>query len=224
MKTAKLFLGLCIMSLLFSCSQVTGKKGTLTDQKIQNYIKAYKGLRENAPGMLKNLNENGETVDAGKAGFADFEKIIKEAGMENYPDFVRTNAKIGVIFSLIEANKGLTRSGNLERSSKAMIDDGIAFLEKQIADPNVPEETKAELRKQILEQKKNKKKLTDTYDKNTGIANLVIEKVQKIQGMVVNESDVEAVERNHTALFEAFTGFPEPAGMDGNLPKINFEF
>jgi len=222
MKTAKSLLFLFIIFFLASCSQVTGEKGTLTDRKIQSYIKAYKGLKEAAPGMLKNLNENGETADAGKAGFADFEEIIKDAGMEDYPDFVRTNAKIGVIFSLIEANKGMNRSSNLERSGKEMIDDGVAFIETQLADPNVPEETKVELRKQIEEMKANKQKLTDTYAKNTKIANMVLDQVQKIQGMIVNEADIDAVQRHHADLFEAYTGFPEPAGMDGKLPKIDF--
>lgn len=223
MKTIKTLLALFTISVFFSCTEIIGEKGTLTDQKIQNYIRAYKGLKENAPKILTNLNQNGETIAAGQIGFLEFEKIIKDAGMEDYPDFVRTNAKIGVIFSLIEANKGMERSENLEESSKDMIDDAIVFIQTQIDNPDVPEETKADLRQQIKEHKANKKLITETYSKNTEIANLVIKQVEKIRGMLVNPSDIEAVQRNHTDLFEAFTGFPEPAGMDGKLPKLTFD-
>ena len=223
MKKSKITFLLVTIMLFFSCSEIIGEKGTLTDQKIQNYIKAYKRLRENAPKILANLNQNGETIDASSMGFLEFEKIIKDAGMEGYPDFVRTNAKIGVAFSLIEAHKGVNRADNLRESGKEMINDAIAFMQKQIDNPDVPEETKEELRQQIEEHKKNKKLLVKTYSDNTEIANLVIKQVEKIRGMVVNQSDVEAVERNHADLYEAFTGFPEPPGMDGKLPKLQLE-
>ena len=223
MKKSKIVFLFISIILFFSCSEIIGEKGTLTDQKIQNYIQAYKGLRENAPQILANLNQNGETIDASSMGFLEFEKIIKDAGMEGYPDFVRTNAKIGVAFSLIEAHKGVNRADNLRESGKEMINDAIAFMQKQIDNPDVPEETKEELRQQIEEHKKNKKLLVKTYSDNTEIANLVIEKAQKLQGMIVNQSDVEAVERNHADLYEAFTGFPEPSGMDGKLPKLQLE-
>jgi hypothetical protein len=223
MKKSKIVFLFISIILFFSCSEIIGEKGTLTDQKIQNYIQAYKGLRENAPQILANLNQNGETIDASSMGFLEFEQIIKDAGLEDYPDFVRTNAKIGVVFSLIEANKGMKRSENLEQSSKEMIDDAIVFIQSQIDNPDVPEETKEELRQQIEEHKKNKKLLVKTYSDNTEIANLVIKQVEKIRGMVVNQSDVEAVERNHADLYEAFTGFPEPPGMDGKLPKLQLE-
>jgi len=202
MKIIKIVLVLFTILVFFSCSEIIGEKGTLTDQKIQNYIKAYKGLKENAPKILTNLNQNGETIAAGQLGFLEFEKIITDAGMESYPDFVRTNAKIGIIFSLIEANKGMERSENLEQSSKEMIDDAMAFIQTQIDNPDVPEETRIELRQQIREHKSNKKLLTKTYSKNTKIAYLVIEEVEKIREMVVNQADIEAVQRNHADLFE----------------------
>ena len=45
-------------ALIISCTQITGEKGTLTNEQVENYIKAYTKLKEVAPDILIDINEN----------------------------------------------------------------------------------------------------------------------------------------------------------------------
>ncbi len=180
-------------------------------------------MKEQAPGVLQKLNEEGNTEVAGQAGFNDFEKIIKEGGLGNFPDFVRLNAKIGGVFSIMQANKGMETAKNLEESGQSMFSDGMRVIQEQLDDPNVPEETKVELRTALEELKGGAKELKDTYTGNLEWANLVMEQANKLSGLIVNKKDIEVIKKHEAEIFEAYTGFPEPVGNDGKLPPIKWE-
>ena len=210
-----------IFLIFFSCSQITGEKGTITDEQVVNYLKAYKGLREKAPGILQDINGNRDQTKAGKDGYNTVEDIIKESGIESYAEFVRLNAKIGSVFSILQANRGMDQQANLQESSQEMFSDSYRFIEEQINDPEVPEETKVELRKTLEELKKDSKELKETYESNKVIADWVMEKANKLSGLLVNEADIKVIQAHEEEIFEAYTGFPRPEGYDGNMPDLD---
>ena len=206
----------------YSCGKVT-EKGTLTDQKVLNYIEVYKKLKANAPAILEHLNKNGDSELAGKEGFAGFEEIVQSEGLANYPEFVILNAKIGGVFGMIQATKGMETSSNLHDSGQQMFEDSKKIIQEQLDDPNVPEESKVELRKTLAEIDENSKILSNEYEKNSAWANYVLKYAEKITGLIVNEKDIEIVKKYEDEIFEAYTGFTPPPGLDGNMKPINFE-
>jgi len=193
-----------------SCVPGLDNESSLTDEKVQNYIRVYKKLREKAPEILQGLNEGGNSVENGKVGFTSFEEIIKEGGLEDYPDFVRLNAKIGAIFSILQANKGMDTFEKLNTDSKAMLDENIKLLEEQLTNPDIPEETKQEIKQTIQELKNGKTELSENWKKNEKIAKLVLKSVQKITKLIVSEEDIEVVIRHEDEIMEAYIGFPMP--------------
>ncbi|MCF6365877.1 MAG: hypothetical protein L3J35_06695 [Bacteroidales bacterium] len=210
-----------ISVVLFSCVQVTGEKGTITDEQVVNYLKAYKKLKEKAPDILRNINENVNGSNAGKMGFNSFESIIKESDIESYAEFVRLNAKIGSVFSILQASRGMNQQQNLQESSQEMFSDGYRFIEEQLNDPDIPEETKAELRITLEELKKGSNELKEEYESNKVIADWVFEKAKKVTGLIVNEADIDVIQAHEEEIFEAYTGFPRPKGFDGNMPDLD---
>ena len=214
MKKIRFIIIASVSFFVVSCGQITEEKGTLTDELVLKYIKIYKNLREKAPSILENLNENGETAEAGKDGFSDFEDIIKDGGIKDFSEFVKLNAKIGAIFSILQATKGMDKAQDLQNSSSKMMSDGEKFIQEQLNNPDVPEETKAELRKALEELKKGSQQLDNSYNKNRKIAEFVMENVKKITGTIVNKKDIEIVKKHETEIFEAYTGFSQPFEND----------
>jgi len=208
-------------ALIISCTQITGEKGTLTNEQVENYIKAYTKLKEVAPDILIDINENSDESKVGKDGFDSIEKIIKDCGIESYAEFVRLNAKIGTVFSILQAHRGMDQQANLQESGQDMFNDSYRLIEEQLNDPEVPEETKEELRKTLEELKQSSNELKESYESNKIIADWVMGKVQKISGLLVNEADVEVIQSYEDEIFKAYTGFPRPEGLDGNMTDLD---
>jgi uncharacterized protein (UPF0147 family) len=207
---------------LFSCSVV--EKGTpLTDKDVKNYIEVYKNLRKDAPKMLENINSAPESNQKGLETFNNFEKIIKNGGIKDYATFVMMNAKIGSIFSILQAESGMQHFENLSESSGSMLEQGIAEIEKILADPNIPEEIKIEHRKTLQELEKSKSELNQNWDKNKPIAAWVLEKTKQISGLIVTENDILIVKKYEKEIMEAYVGFPMPKLPDGKMPELKFD-
>jgi hypothetical protein len=190
MKSFYVIISLLSSILMFTyCGEFT-KKGTLTDEKVSQYITAYKNLKSKTPGLLEKFNQNGESVQAGKEGFADFESAIKESGLSGYSEFVVLNAKIGSIFGIIQASKGMNQFENMHNQGQEMFSEAQQTIQKQLDDPNVSEETKNELRKSLEEIKNSQKTVNADYENNMKWGKFVMEKVQKISGLIVDEKDI----------------------------------
>ena len=196
--------------MINSCVPDLNNESSLTDENVKNYINVYKKLREKAPEILQGLNEGLDDVEDGKVGFSAIEEIIKEGGLQDYPDFVRLNAKIGAIFSILQANKAMDTFEKLNTDSKAILDENIKLLEEQLEDKDIPEETKAEIRETIKELKKGKTELSESWEKNKNIAKLVLKNVQKLTKLIVSQEDIEVVMRHENEILEAYVGFPLP--------------
>ncbi len=215
-----------LMLLVLSHCQVAenARNLELTDENVSRYLRAYKALRESAPGMLEELNQQGETPDAGQKQFANAESMITGAGLKDYPEFVILNAKIGAVFSIMQATKGMDRFKNLQESSNRMMDSGMEEIQKQLDNPDVPEETKVELRKMLEELQAGQQQLNQEYDKNKNWADFVMKKAKKITGTIVSDKDIEVVKRHEKEIMEAYVGFPLPYQNDGNMPEVDFSF
>lgn len=180
---------LVLTTLLSACSFFTGPK--ITDEIVQNYIKAYTRLRQAGPELAERMrNANGQEVDIdqGMAGYQEIEKIIKESGFKSYREFVQVNAKIGLAFSQLEGRAFMNDMDQMHAIGNEEID-------KQLADPQVPEEVKAELRRA-------KQEIAENMNKNKPWA----EGVMKGAELAGDKETLEVVRRHQKAIRDAYTG------------------
>jgi hypothetical protein len=113
--------------------------------------------------------------------------VIKGAGFSGYPEFVKANAAIGMAFSHVQASAFMTDMAKMQKSSNAQI-------EAALANPNVPEAVKAQMRapKQAAQQ---------DYAKNKGWADTVM----SAMGKTNDKETLEVVQRHRQELQAAFT-------------------
>ncbi len=197
-----------VLNLIFllSACNMMGDERDLSERDIQNYIKVYNELKKAAPEVLKNINLDSSGLNAGEFEFKEIEKIIQSGGMIDYAEFVRLNAKIGAIFTVIQANKGMDNFQELKNESSQMLDDNVKRLKEQLNDSEIPEETKDEIRKTIAELTENTKKLEDYWVKNKKWADFIISGVEDITDIFVSEEDIELVKKHEAEIMEAYTG------------------
>lgn len=172
--------------------------------------------------MLEAINNDPDNTEkAGQEQYEVVEEIIQGSGLTDYAEFATLNAKIGSVFTIIQAESGMTKFENLQDSSNSMLDEGIAELQKNLNDPDVPEETKEELRITLKELEKGKKELNESYSKNLKMANFVMDQVKNVSGFIVDKEEVELVKKYEKQILEVYVGFPLPYESDGRLPKLN---
>lgn len=186
---------LALLSLAVSCSLLVtlalgcpeggvslGPK--LTDADVKKYIAAYKNLKAAGPGLA----ERAKAAKPGQnnAGNAAVEKAIKDAGFASYPDFVRVNARVALAFSAGEGTAAMTNTAT-------QVSDGEKQILEALANPNVPEAAKVEMRKNLEEIRK-------TYARNKAPADAVM----GVVNAVVDQDDLKVVNANRAALTAAF--------------------
>jgi hypothetical protein len=221
MKILKLFL---ILSFFFisSCSNWFSNQ-SLTEDDVKNYINVYKELRAKAPEILEVVNQNPKNADIGLEQYKKIENIIKDGGFESYYNFVFVNSKIGLIFSLMQGQKGLSIYANTMTTSDSIFNDMIDMLQQQVDDPNTNTETRIEFKRQIQELKQQRLNNQLLYEKNEKWAKLIFNAAKKIENMYVSESDIKLVEKYEQEIWVTYTGFPVPALPDGKFPEINLD-
>lgn len=173
--------------------------GDLTDEMVLNYIRTYRNLRAYGIRFEEYLADN---PDKSSSAYQDIEGIMQEGGFEDFADFVRVNAKIAWAWNLSQAERGMQKQADLQTSSQKGMDDGIRIINEQLNDPNVPEETKAELRAVKEELMAGKQELKQTYDHNMKWANWSMEFVKPL----TNEQDMQVIKRHEKELMQVFTG------------------
>lgn len=208
MKNTILFILIALFAS--SCIFNSSDKKCLTDEDIANYIKVYNNLKKQAPSMLQEVNTNKDADVSGKQGYSDFEKTIKDGGIKDYPAFVKMNAKIGAIFSIMQANGFMEDMGQMTTDGIATLDKTTKMYDSLINDPNTPEEAKAEYRKAKEETQKGSKEINQNWEANKKWADLVLEKVNKISGIVASKCDVEMVKKHEKEMMESYTGITPP--------------
>ena len=63
--------------MIFSCG-VVNKGENLTEQQIKNYVETYTKLKEVAPEILKQVNQNPEDSDIGQEKYSELESSYNE--------------------------------------------------------------------------------------------------------------------------------------------------
>jgi len=201
-KIGNLFLAMLLL-IIIGCRGVGGKNEPLTTQKIDAYLNAYKDLRTAAPEFLNQANSG--SLDTQKQGFSDFEGVLKNHGL-SYMEFVKINAKVGGIYSVLNAESFMGDMGTKIDQGNSQFDDGIKQMQDQINNPDVPEETKVELRKSIEALKSGKKDVNTDYEKNKYWADLVMDKMKSVSNQFITNEEIELVKQNFDKITEAYTG------------------
>ncbi len=220
MRTTTIFISISLILFLLSCSLID-KKESLTGEQIENYIETYTQLREEAPEILESINIDPKNAELGKEQYAKIQKIIKEGGFDNYSQFIITNAKIGSIFSILQAETGMENFEDLNENSNKMLDDGIAEIDKILNDPDIPEDIKVEQRKIKEELLKGTKQLEESWKKNKKWADKVMKSTKKFTGLFISEDDIAIVKEYEDKIMEAYTGFQMPELPNGKFPELD---
>ncbi len=163
----------------------------LTDEMIQKYIKAVKALHKLGPSIPQKLAEKGESEATGIELYNEIDSVIKEAGFKDYFEFVKLNAKVAWAWNVSQGDLGIARF-------QTMKDNGIKQIEETLANPEVPEETKVELRK-------TKQEILDNWEHNKKYADIAMSIVRPL----TNRHDLEVIKRHQKELMEAYTGVPQ---------------
>lgn len=117
--------------------------------------------------------------------------MIKEAGFKDYFEFVKVNAKIAWAWNVSQGELEIERF-------KGMTDNGVKQMDEAIANPDVPEETKAELRKARQE-------ILDNWAHNKSMRIFP----WALFVLFTNRHDLEIIKRHQKELMEAYTGIPQ---------------
>jgi hypothetical protein len=199
--------------LLLSCGGNKGPENvTLTSQKIEGYLNSYKEMKEKTPQILNDVNT--KPVELEKVGVGDFEAIIKKNGLSSFKEFVVINAKVGAVYSILNAEDFMNLMGNMKTEGLTQLDEGMKQMEAQINDPNVPAEAKAQMKKALEEMKANKAKVNSEFDKNKGWADLVLDKTKSVTNLFIDKAEAELVKQYFEKITEAYTGIAAPSNYN----------
>jgi hypothetical protein len=197
-----LFLVIIVLGLLLDCKKIyeaydKNVSGvTLTDELIEKYIKAVRSLHKLGPSIPQKLAEKGESEATGIDLYHEIDNVIKEAGFKDYFEFVKVNAKVAWAWNISQGELGIQKF-------QGMKDEGLKQIEETLANPEVPEETKKELRKARQE-------IIDTWMHNKKYADISMNIVKPL----TNEHDLEIIKRHHKEIMEAYTGLPQEKLQD----------
>lgn len=203
MKHYTLITVLIFLSGLVSC----GKGDPLTQQKLDAYIASYNSLREQLPEMLKQANAGNK-----QAG-GEFDGILKKNGLSSQ-EFAMINAKVGAIFSTLNSDMFMDEMQKMKDDGMVQMDDGMKQLQDQLDNPDVPEASKAEIRKSLEELKAAKGQINDEFKKNKKFADKVLTKTKSVTNQFISPEDVELIRKNFDKIQNAFTGGIVPSNFN----------
>lgn len=192
-----LLVGILLLSFSLNCKKVyemydKNVSGVvLSDELIEKYIKAVKSLHKLGPSIPQKLAEKGGSEATGIELYNEIDSVIKEAGFKDYFEFVKVNAKVAWAWNVSQGELGIAKF-------QGMTDNGIKQMEEAITNPDVPEETKAELRKA-------KQDILNNWAHNKKYADISMSIVRPL----TNEHDLEIIKRHQKELMEAYTGIPQ---------------
>jgi major membrane immunogen (membrane-anchored lipoprotein) len=204
---------LMVSALLYNGCSTGEKTESLTAQKIEAYLNSYKELRQKAPDLL--YKANSENVDAQTQGFSDFEGVTKNNGL-SYKEFVIINAKVGAVYSVLNAQDFMNVMGNMKEQGMDQMDEGMKQMQAQIDDPNVPAEAKEEMKKALEEMKKGKADVNAEFDKNKEWADLVLNKTKSLTNLFISKEEADLVKQYFDKITEAYTGGVMPTNFNVN--------
>lgn len=180
-RTRQALLVLALAGALAGCPAKT----TLTDADVVRYVKAYRALRVAAPEVAGELQKGGAPK---AADLAKLDAAVKSAGFKDMAEFVKVNAAVGWAFSQAKGGQALG-------DADAAVKRGVAELDRQLANPAIPEATKEQLREQ-------KEQMLATYKHNKGWADWTM----GLAGALTDEASVAVVRRHAKEIEAAYLG------------------
>lgn len=162
--------------------------GDLNDETVLKYIKVVRELHKLGPSIPEKIAGREGDPEVGEEVFSQIEKIIKDGGFKDYTEFVKVNAKVAWAWNVSQGEKGI-------QDFQTMKDIGVSKIKEALANPNIPEETKVELRKTLAETESN-------WKKNKYYADMTLNFVKPF----TNKSDLDFINRHYKDLMEGFTG------------------
>jgi hypothetical protein len=183
---------------------------------LNNYLDAYKKLRTDAPNVLKKINSQDTDLSSLGDEYQKYESIIQSAGYSGHSDFVKNNAKVGMVYSILLA---LMKSEVHEMNQNNM-DEMAKFIQESIDDPNVPESKKAELREKLKDVNKGKQSL-NRFDQNITWAKGVVKMAKRLENMSISEEDAMLLIKHEKDIKAAYDGFPMPPAV--NIPHVDVD-
>jgi len=189
------FLYLIFFSLMiFSCTKNAENKtfeatqtelsGRLNDQDIDMFLKVYP--------ELKKLGLNLQSIE-GQDFFKKFESTAQKAGFRDYRHFMIVTGKIAFAFNLVQGQKGMDDFSKMK-------DDGMHTIDSILNDPNIPEETKKELRK-------GKQAIQENWDKNEPWAKMSLNIMGTVIEKMTHPEDIEMVKKRREEIEKVLRGF-----------------
>ena len=162
--------------------------GDLNDETVLKYIKVVRELHKLGPSIPEKIAGREGDPEVGEEVFSQIEKIIKDGGFKDYTEFVKVNAKVAWAWNVSQGEKGI-------QDFQTMKDIGVSKIKEALANPNIPEETKVELRKTLAKTESN-------WEKNKYYADMTLNFVKPF----TNKSDLDVINRHYKDLMEGFTG------------------
>ena len=169
-------LAFIVVMAVASCSKIGAG---ITDADVLHYIAASKNLKVAGPLIAAQAKKG-----AALSGQPLVEDAVRRAGFKSYAEFVVVNGKIAWAF-------GNGQAAGAMASTAHDVSEGEKTLQQNIADPNVPEAAKVEMRKALVQMQAD-------YSKNKGYAHVAM----NVSDALTNKDDV-AVVMKHKAELEA---------------------
>ena len=174
----------------------------LTDEQVRRYIRAYRRLKQHGRHELLAFQSRPNDLAHQRKAFQRIEKQLQADGFTDYAAFVRIHAKIAWAWSNYRAQQGLRTQSALQHKAQSDLDQGIHEIEQALANPQVPADTKRELRQTLRELKRNKQTLRSLHNKNAKWARFAMD----ITTPLSNSEDMATIARHEQELLQVFTG------------------
>ncbi len=177
--------------------------GDLNDQKIKNYICAYRTLKEKSidnsdyfKTVIKVRGEISELMNI----YPNIDNDLKKCNINNMIDFIKLNAKVAWAWNIYQGQKGLDIYINFQDKVSKNIQNQ---MEQALKNPNLTEEQKKQLQKQWEESlQKVKDENKEQMEKNKRWAEWTLNLVKPL----TNDKDIEVIKKHEQELLEVFTG------------------
>lgn len=189
----------------------TNIKGVKVNRQVlNNYINLFKELKAHSPEGIEMINELNPSAQR-HPQFAALSIIMEKYGLA-YEEFVKLNAKIGVIYGVLQFNMQ-----NLQEQSNQTVgqmNEMAESIKEMINDPDVPEEKKAELREALKKTEEGGRDLGNMWKNNKEKAQGMIKQARKRLQKIASAKEIRLVQAYNQQLKELYKEISQPTIED----------
>lgn len=186
-------------------------KGVKINQQIlENYINLFKELKANSPEGIELINELDPSAQS-HPKFGTLTTIMEKYGLA-YEEFVKLNAKIGLIYGVLQFNiQNLQEQSN---QTVGQVNEMAESIKEMINDPNVPEEKKAELREALKKTEQGGRELGNIWKNNKEKAQGMIKRARKRLKKIASVKEIRLIQGYNNQLKELYNEISQPTIED----------